>query len=91
MQCLNASVSYSKTTYIKVVVTESSSIEEFKNLLFKVFSNVEGKDLAGFIIQPSHANDEPSLEKLLNFYDATYPKCDNVRIIPQLHKVIGVR
>jgi organic radical activating enzyme len=27
----------------------------------------------------------------LKFYDATFPIYDNVRIIPQLHKFIGVR
>jgi organic radical activating enzyme len=91
MQCLKTSIQYAKTTYIKIVVTASSSIQEFKRLLEKIFTSVKASDLAGFIIQPSYATDEPSLERLLNFYDATYPTYDDVRIIPQLHKVIGVR
>ena len=90
-ECLDLSIECSKTTYIKVVVTASSSIGEFRNLLQDVFTHIETRDLAGFIIQPSFAMDEPSLEKLLMFYDAVYPIYHNVRIIPQLHKLMGVR
>ena len=91
IQCLDLSVEYTKTTYIKVVVTASSSIEEFTKLLENIFTHVKSTDLAGFIIQPSYAIEEPSLERLLKFYDAAFPIYDNVRIIPQLHKLIGVR
>jgi 7-carboxy-7-deazaguanine synthase len=90
-KCLDMSIECSKTTYIKVVVTASSSIGEFRKLLQDVFTRIETRDLAGFIIQPSSVMEEPSLEKLLNFYDATYPIYQNVRIIPQLHKLMGVR
>lgn len=90
-QCLDLSIECSKITYIKVVVAASSSIGEFRKLLQDVFTRIETRDLAGFIIQPSSAMEEPSLEKLLNFYDAAYPLYHNVRIIPQLHKLIGVR
>ena len=90
-ECLKSSIQYAKTTYIKIVVTASSSISEFKSLLEKIFRTVRPSDLAGFVIQPSSATNEPSLESLLQFYDATYPIYDDVRIIPQLHKVIGVR
>jgi 7-carboxy-7-deazaguanine synthase len=31
------------------------------------------------------------LERLFGFYDAVYPFYDQVRIIPQLHKIIGAR
>ena len=48
-------------------------------------------DIAGFIIQPSHKIDEPSLERLFGFYDAVYPTYGDVRIVPQMHKAIGVR
>jgi organic radical activating enzyme len=90
-ECLDMSVKCSKTTYIKVVVTASSSIGEFRKLLQDVFNHIQTKDLAGFVIQPSSAIEEPSLEKLLSFYDATYPLYHNVRIIPQLQKLMGVR
>ncbi len=90
-ECLDMSIAWSKTTYIKVVVTASSSIEEFRKLLHDTFAHIQTRDLAGFIIQPSSGMEPPSLEKLLDFYDATYPIYHNVRIIPQLHKLIGVR
>ena len=35
--------------------------------------------------------DEPTVERLFNFYDIVYPIYNDVRIIPQLHKVIGAR
>jgi 7-carboxy-7-deazaguanine synthase len=90
-ECLDMSIAWSKTTYVKVVVTASSSIEEFRKLLHDTFAHIQTRDLAGFIIQPSSGMEAPSLEKLLDFYDATYPIYHNVRIIPQLHKLIGVR
>ena len=90
-ECLDMSIAWSKTTYIKVVVTASSSIEEFRKLLHDTFAHIQTRDLAGFIIQPSSGMEAPSLETLLDFYDATYPIYHNVRIIPQLHKLIGVR
>ena len=50
---------------------------------------VSKKDLAGFIIQPTTGVAEPSLEKLLEFYDLVFPLYNEVRIVPQLHKLIG--
>lgn len=91
MKCLALSIECCKTTYIKVVVTSSSSIHEFRKILENLFTRIRTRDLAGFIIQPSSATNAPSLEKLLNFYDAVYPVYDDVRIIPQLHKLLGVR
>jgi 7-carboxy-7-deazaguanine synthase len=35
--------------------------------------------------------DEPTVERLFEFYDLVYPSYREVRIIPQLHKVIGAR
>jgi hypothetical protein len=80
-----------KSTYIKVVVTNSSSLKEFKELVRKVFSLAKPANIAGFIIQPSYKIDEPTLDVLFGFYDAVYPLYDQVRVVPQLHKIIGVR
>jgi hypothetical protein len=91
LECLRLAVSSGKITYIKVVVTNSSSLKEFKELVQKIFSMVRGSDIAGFIIQPSHKIDEPSLETLFGFYDTVFPLYNNVRIVPQMHKAIGVR
>ena len=91
LECLELSISSGKTTYIKVVVTNSSSLIEFKELVHKVFRMVKPTEIAGFIIQPSHKIDEPTLDVLFGFYDVVFPMYDQVRIVPQLHKIIGVR
>ena len=91
LECLRQAVSSCKTTYIKVVVTNSSNLEEFKDMVVEVFKIAKPSELAGFIIQPSYRVDEPTLDVLFGFYDAVYPVYDQVRIVPQLHKIIGAR
>jgi organic radical activating enzyme len=91
LDCLKLAVASGKPTYIKVVVTNSSSLKEFRALVHEVFSAAKPDDIAGFIIQPSYKIDEPTLDVLFGFYDAVYPTYDQVRVVPQLHKVIGVR
>jgi len=91
IQCLNLSIESHKTTYIKIVITGSTDFDEFKNLLKSISVHIKATTLAGFIIQPSYGIDEPTVERLFNFYDIVYPIYNDVRIIPQLHKVIGAR
>ena len=61
LECLKLAVSSGKMTYIKVVVTNSSSLKEFKELVHGVFSLARPAEIAGFIIQPSYKVDEPTL------------------------------
>lgn len=91
LECLKLAIGSGKTTYIKVVVTNSSSLKEFKELVHEVFRAAKPAEIAGFIIQPSYKIDEPTLDVLFGFYDAVYPIYDQVRVVPQLHKIIGVR
>ena len=91
LECLRQAVNSSKTTYIKVVVTNSSNLKEFKDIVREVFRIAKPSELAGFIIQPSYGVDEPTLDVLFGFYDAVYSMYDQVRIVPQLHKIIGAR
>ena len=91
LECLRQTVRSCKTTYIKIVVTNSSDLKEFKDIVREVFSIAKPSELAGFIIQPSYRVDEPTLDVLFGFYDAVYPMYDQVRIVPQLHKIIGAR
>lgn len=90
-ECLSIAIGSGKTTYVKVIVTNSSSLKEFKELVREVFRIAKPAEIAGFIIQPSYKVDEPTLNVLFGFYDAVYPLYDQVRVVPQLHKVIGVR
>jgi 7-carboxy-7-deazaguanine synthase len=91
LESLRQAVTNSKTTYIKVVVTNSSNLKEFKEIVREVFRIAKPSELAGFIIQPSYRIDEPTLDVLFGFYDAVYPMYDQVRVVPQLHKIIGAR
>lgn len=91
LECFRMVVEVGKKPYIKVVVTNSSSLIEFESLIKSVSAVARPADIAGFIIQPSHKVDEPVLDRLFAFYDAVYPYYDQVRVIPQLHKIIGAR
>ena len=88
LECLKASINANKITYIKIVVSSKTELNVFKELLDKIFKiRLEGK-ISGFIIQPTTGISEPSLEKLMEFYDIVYPHYSEVRIVPQLHKII---
>lgn len=89
MECLKIAIKKKKITFIKIVVSKYTNVDEFSYLIDNIFSTINAESLAGFIIQPTTKIDEPTVESLLKFYDLVYPKYNNVRIIPQLHKVIG--
>ncbi len=91
IRCLKASVKHHKITYIKIVVTNSTDFKEFADLVENIFQHVSTADISGFVIQPSDRIDEPTTERLLQFYDIVCPRYREVRIIPQLHKQIGAR
>jgi len=91
LDCLRHSIISKKITYIKIVVSSKTKEEPFKKLLSAIFKVASKEDLAGFIIQPTYGISEPSLENLLNLYDIVYPYYKNVRIVPQLQKLMGAR
>ena len=89
MKCLESSVKAKKTTYIKVVVSSKTQLNEFEKLVKEIFAIISKDDVDGFIIQPTYGISEPSLEHLLNLYDLVYPYYVGVKVVPQLHKFIG--
>ena len=89
MNCLKSSVSTKKTTYIKIVVSSKTELNEFTNLVKNIFNSVSKNQIDGFIIQPTYGIEEPSLDLLLNLYDVVYPYYTDVKVVPQLHKFIG--
>lgn len=91
IKCLELAVESNKPTYIKIVVTNSTNLESFKNLVYKISKKIKPSDILGFIIQPSFGIDQPTVNKLLDTYDIVQPMFPEVRIIPQLHKEIGAR
>ncbi len=91
IKCLELAVESNKATYIKIVVTNSTNLKSFKNLVYNISERTKPSDILGFIIQPSSGIDQPSVNKLLDTYDIVEPMFPEVRIIPQMHKEIGAR
>lgn len=91
IKCLELAVESSNGTYIKIVVTNSTNLESFKNLVYNISKKIKPSDILGFIIQPSFGIDQPTVNKLLDTYDIVQPMFPEVRIISQLHKEIGAR
>jgi len=89
VKCLEFSLIAKKTTYIKIVVSSKTKLQEFSNLVNQIFNRVSEKNIDGFIIQPTYGIAEPSLDHLLNLYDVVFPFYPQVKVVPQLHKFIG--
>ena len=89
LECLKTSVKSKKITYIKIVVSSKTELESLKELLDKIFNIISKEDISGFIIQPTYGIAEPSLGQLLKLYDVVCPYYNEVRVVPQLHKLIG--
>ena len=89
INCLKSSILTKKTTYIKIVVSSKTELNDFTNLVKKIFNSVSTNQIDGFVIQPTYGTAEPSLELLLKLYDVVYPYYKDVKVVPQLHKFIG--
>ncbi|MBT5200572.1 MAG: 7-carboxy-7-deazaguanine synthase QueE [Thaumarchaeota archaeon] len=89
MKCLESSVNAKKTTFIKIVVSSKTKLDDFKELTNQIFSTVSKNNISGFVIQPTYGVSEPSLDLLLDLYDIVYPNYIDVKVVPQLHKFIG--
>jgi organic radical activating enzyme len=89
MKCLESSVKTKKITYIKIVVSSKTQLNEFEELTNQIFDVISKDSIDGFVIQPTYGVSEPSLDLLLNLYDIVYPYYIDVKVVPQLHKFIG--
>ena len=100
LRCLELAVAAGKNTYVKIVVSSETSVGEVRDLAVAVSgaARKSGNDMdaaigavsmSGFVIQPVYGKGEPPLELLLAIYDAIRPVYADVRVIPQLHKLIG--
>ncbi len=89
LHCLGLAIASKKPTYIKMVVSSKTELKQFEDLVAKIFKIAKPKDLKGFIIQPTHGTSEPNLQQLFSLYDAVYPHYGDVRVVPQLHKLMG--
>ena len=63
IKCLELAVESNKATYIKIVVTNSTNLESFKNLVYNISEKIKPSDILGLIIQPSFGIDQPTVNK----------------------------
>jgi len=89
MDCLKSSVSSKKITYIKIVVSSKTNLNDFSDLVTSIFNLDSIHQIDGFVIQPTYGIAEPSLDLLLKMYDIVFPFFNEVKVVPQLHKFIG--
>ena len=90
VKCLRASIGRGKYTYVKIVVGASTSESHFAGLVGKALEGAPGGDgLSGLVIQPVTGRGAPDLDHLLRLYDVARPLYGGVRVVPQLHKLIG--
>ena len=78
-----------KGTFIKAVICNDTEIEDFKEAV-KLVSNIN-KNIP-FILQPNSFEMGISLfEKIEGFKNIAFDFLTDVRVIPQMHKLVGVK
>jgi organic radical activating enzyme len=91
LKCLDLSLSGAdKVPFIKIVFTNSTNVHEIQNLLLKIFDRPNIDNLKGFTLQPSYQFDTPNSEKILEIYDEVCKFYGDVRVIPQMHKLLDM-
>ncbi len=89
LECLVQSVMAGKKTYVKIVVSSKTNFADFERMLADIFADKRALKILGLIIQPTHGIAEPKLSLLMRMYDAAAKYHTIVRVIPQMHKVLG--
>jgi organic radical activating enzyme len=79
----------SKETFVKSIITPEtllSDIEMAVSIIKSIDKNIP------FIIQPVSYNDRVAkIDSMKDFFDTAKERLEDVRIIPQVHKILGVR
>ena len=83
-------VAKGKDFYVKLVVTDETTLEEFLSAVEMVAGVDENILLIVQPVTPVAEVKAPSAEKILSFQAAALTKIKNVRVIPQAHKLISV-
>lgn len=73
--------------FVKVVVTATTTLEDLRTAAELV---ARERRTIPFIIQPTAGHDVPSASRLLEIQAATLALLDDVRVIPQLHRMLQV-
>lgn len=91
LRCLDISLNRAdKISFIKIVFTNSTTLDEVRDLLSRVFERPNISNLSGMTLQPSYQYDSPSTKQILKIYDEACCFYKDVRVIPQMHKLLGM-
>ncbi|MCM8773804.1 MAG: 7-carboxy-7-deazaguanine synthase QueE [Candidatus Omnitrophica bacterium] len=77
-----------RETFIKVVITPSTKEEDLVEA-FSIVRSISPEII--FVLQPEHPLEEALKERLGYFLDLGKDYLPNIRAIPQMHKILGVR
>lgn len=84
-------IACSKEVFVKIVITDETGLADFKEAIALVRDI--GMDIP-FVIQPVTKIKDicpPAAKKILEFLKLAHNELSDVRVIPQIHKFIGVR
>lgn len=91
LKCLELALNRTdKISFIKIVFTKSTTANEIRELTTRIFQCSNINNLSGITLQPSYQFDSPSTEQILKIYDEVYPYFKDVRVIPQMHKMLNM-
>jgi organic radical activating enzyme len=91
LKCLELSLNKTdKITFIKIVFTNSTKTFEIRDLANKIFQSPNVDNLSGITLQPSYQFDSPTNDHILKIYDEVCNFYKDVRVIPQMHKLLGM-
>ena len=91
LSCMDIALNRSdKISFIKIVFTNSTTLNEVRDLLSRVFERPNISNLSGLTLQPSYQFDSPSTKQILKIYDEVCSFYKDVRVIPQMHKLLDM-
>ncbi len=91
LKCLELALNKNdKISFVKIVFTNSTTVNEIRDLITRIFRCSNINNLSGITLQPSYEFDSPSTEHILKVYDEVYPFYNDVRVVPQMHKMLGM-
>jgi organic radical activating enzyme len=91
LKCLELSLNKAPNiTFIKIVFTNSTTVSEIKDLATKIFQLSNINNISGITLQPSYQFDSPTNDQILKMYDELCNFYKEVRVIPQMHKLLGM-
>ncbi|MDP8234196.1 MAG: 7-carboxy-7-deazaguanine synthase QueE [Candidatus Saelkia tenebricola] len=82
-------IGWEKQVFVKIVITKQSELKDFQKAL-EIILSID--PMIPLIIQPDSRNmDKELIDKVLSFQEEAFQSLMYVRVIPQIHKYMGVR